>query len=155
MRKNLIVSILVLLLLVGLGILGHRRLIMEPATGLGVQGGALSACPASPNCVSTSAADEAHRVEPLVLQGDADAAMSRLREIVEQMPRMRIVDSTASYLHAEATSLIWRYVDDLEIYVDAAGSQIHLRSASRTGYSDLGVNRDRIEALATAYRASR
>ncbi|MEM7352084.1 MAG: DUF1499 domain-containing protein [Acidobacteriota bacterium] len=154
MRKlfTVLIVILIVVLLLVIGILGHRRLVMGPATGL-AQGGALGGCPSTPNCVSTHAEGEQHRVEPLALEGDAVAAMAKLRRIVEQMPRTRIVDATESYLHAEASSLIWRYIDDLEIHIDQAAGKIHLRSASRTGYSDLGVNRERVETLTEAYRA--
>ena len=92
-----------------------------------------------------------HRIESLALAGEPSDAMVRLRQILEQTPRTRVVDAADSYLHAEATSLIWGYVDDLEILIDAEGKQIHFRSASRTGYSDLGVNRKRVEALAEAW----
>jgi len=145
MKKILVAFCIVLLL--GLGVLAQRRLTMGPATGLGVQDRGLAACPDSPNCVSTAAADESHRVEPLRLEGDPEAARAKLLQVIEQMPRTRVVDATEHYLHAEATSLLWGYVDDLEIWIDEDAGKIHLRSASRTGYSDLGVNRARIEAL--------
>ncbi len=149
MKKILVVFSIVLLL--GLGVLAQRRLTMGPATGLGVQDGGLAGCPDSPNCVSTAATDESHRIESLRFESDSVAAMVKLRQVIEQMPRTRIVDATDHYLHAEATSQLWGYIDDLEVWIDEAGGKIHLRSASRTGYSDLGVNRGRIEALVEGF----
>ena len=153
MKKILLIVLLVLVLL-GIGVLAHRRMIMAEPTNLGEQQGKLAPCPSSPNCVSSFAEDEEHRVEALALSGDPAAAMARLREIVEAMPRARVVESSERYLRSEHTSLIWRYVDDMEILVDTEAGKIHVRSASRTGYSDLGVNRKRVAALAEAWAAS-
>ena len=153
--KRVLIGLSLAVVLLVVGVLAHRRLIMGPASGLGVRDGGLADCPTTPNCVSTTAATERHRLEPLALEGDAAAAMAKLRRIVEQRPRIRIVDSTDNYLHAEATTLIWRYIDDLEIWIDADARLIHLRSASRTGYSDLGLNRRRVNALVEAYRTDR
>ena len=141
-----------LVVLLGIGVLAQRRLVMGPASGLGVKAKALADCPGSPNCVSTAATDEGHRVEPLALEGDPAEAMAKLRQVIEQMPRTRIADATEHYLHAEATSQLWGYVDDLEVWIDQDGGKIHLRSASRTGHSDMGVNRRRVEALVAGYQ---
>ncbi len=150
MLKRILIGVAVVILLI-LGLLLQRRLTMPEPTGLGVQSGRLAPCPDTPNCVSSFAADEEHRVEPLALEGDPATALAKLRRILESMPRTAVVDAGDNYLHAEATSLIFRYVDDLEILIDAGAGEIHLRSASRTGYSDLGVNRKRVQALAEAY----
>ncbi len=149
--RKIIVGAAILVLMSAVGVLAHRRLIMSEPTDLGFRGGRLAACPATPNCVSSRATDERQRVEPLALDRDPASAMIRLLEILEQMPRTRVVNTTDTYVHAEATSLVWGYVDDLELLVVPGERKIHLRSASRTGYSDLGVNRRRVRALATAY----
>lgn len=143
---------LAVVVLLGVGMLAHRRLVMGPAVGLGVHDGGLAACPATPNCVSSFAGDGRHKVEPLPLDGDPAAAMARLRRLIDETPRTRVVDATDRYLHAEAKSLVWGYVDDLEVLIDAGGGKIHFRSASRTGYSDLGVNRRRVRRLVERYR---
>ncbi|MCP3935209.1 MAG: DUF1499 domain-containing protein, partial [Actinomycetia bacterium] len=78
-------------------------------------------------------------------------ALARLKQALGAMPRTGVVGEGDRYLHAEATSLIFRYVDDLEVLIDPGTGKIHLRSASRAGYSDLGVNRKRIQALAEAW----
>ncbi|MCP3964677.1 MAG: DUF1499 domain-containing protein [bacterium] len=129
-------------------------MIMTEPTDLGERQGRLAPCPSSPNCVSSFAEDEEHRVEPLAFSGDPAAVIARLREIIEAMPRARVVDASENYLRSEHTSLVFRYVDDLEILVDPEAGKIHVRSASRTGYSDLGVNRKRVAALAEAWVAS-
>jgi len=111
----------------------------------------LPACPASPNCVSSQSAldDSQHYIKPFVLQLPAVEAWPRLRQVVAAQVRTEVVEEKTSpaYLRAEATSRIFRFVDDLELWLDADGKTVHVRSASRTGYGDLGVNRKRVEGL--------
>lgn len=114
---------------------------------LGAPEGKLAPCPKSPNCVSSQARDAAHAIAPLTYTGPASAAMDRLARIIEALPRARIIVRDTDYLHAEFTSVLLRFVDDVEVVVDAAAQQIHVRSASRVGYSDLGVNRRRVETI--------
>jgi len=121
-------------------------------TNLGVTNGKLAPCPDSPNCVSTQADDVVHRIEPLTFQGSAADAIQRLKSIIARQPRMKIVAESGNYLHVEATSLLFRFVDDVEFYVDETAGVIHFRSASRVGYSDLGANRARMEKLRDAWR---
>ena len=74
-------------------------------------------------------------------------AKQRLREIVGSLPRTRLVEEDEVYLHYEFTSLVLRFVDDVEFLFDDETKTIHFRSASRTGYSDFGVNRRRMEEI--------
>lgn len=132
---------LAMTLLVLLGFTGSR------AQNLGVKDGALAACPNSPNCVSTQAKDAGHAVAPLTYATSKEQAIQRLTDIIRTLPRTRIVTSTADYLHVEFTSALFRFVDDVEFLFDDAAKTIHFRSASRLGYSDLGVNRKRMEDI--------
>ena len=118
----------------------------RPAT-LGVRDGRLSPCPASPNCVSTQATDAAHRAEPIGYTTTRDQAKQRLLKILASMPRVQIVAVEDDYVHAEFTSRLFRFVDDVEFSFDDSAGLIHFRSASRLGYSDLGVNRKRMEEI--------
>ena len=139
--------IIVLALGIGLPILLLAGLSMtsNPPDNLGVSGGQLAACPDSPNCVCTQASDEQHRMDPIPWSASTAAAMDRIEQVLQQMSRVKIVRVTDNYLHAEARSLIFRFVDDIEFLVDEESSLIHFRSASRSGYSDLGANRKRME----------
>src|SRR5687768_16649921 len=78
--------------------------------GLGIRDGRLADCPGAPNCVSSQAGDEAHQVEPLRFEGDPDQAWARVREAVASWPRTRVVTMEDGYLHAECTSLLFRFV---------------------------------------------
>ena len=118
----------------------------RPAT-LGVRDGRLAPCPSTPNCVSSLEPAGSHGIEPLPLAGPAATAVARLAQIVRSFPRAAIVRESATYLHAEFTSAFFRFVDDVEFLVDETAGVIHVRSASRLGSSDLGVNRRRIEAV--------
>jgi len=119
-------------------------------TNLGVTDGRLAACPASPNCVSTQATDESHRIEPIPLEDTPQSAIERLKSAVASMPRMTVVTETDNYLHIEATSRLFRFVDDVEFFIDQDARLIHFRSASRVGHSDLGANRARMERIQAA-----
>ncbi len=121
---------------------------------LGIPGEGLLPCPDTPNCVHTGDRHPAG-TEPLLLSIDAqglspDQLVAALREAVEALPRTRVVHSETTadlYLHAEARSLVFRFVDDLEIYLGAESGELVVRSASRVGRSDMGVNARRVEEL--------
>jgi len=120
---------------------------------LGVATATLAPCPASPNCVSSDASDADHRVEPFTLAVPAPEAWAVVREEVAKLPRTTVVESTSNYLHAESTSAVFRFVDDVELHLRVSDESIAVRSASRLGRSDLGVNRRRVERLHAALRA--
>ena len=107
----------------------------------------LPLCRDSPNCVSSQAEDAPHFIEPFRISGSSEKAWQALKKALNSQSRMVITHETADTLHAEATSLIFRFVDDINAILDADMNLIHIRSASRTGHSDFGVNRKRIEAL--------
>ncbi len=109
--------------------------------------GPLKACPKSPNCVSSQAVDPEHAIAPLVYTGSVTEAYAQLKKVLSGMKRIKIVAEKEDYLHAEAKSLIFRFVDDVEFYFPANEKIIHVRSASRVGYSDMGVNRKRVEEI--------
>jgi uncharacterized protein (DUF1499 family) len=107
----------------------------------------LSPCPSSPNCVSTEAADERHAMRPVPYRKPRAEAKEALKEVVRTLPRTKLVEEEESYLHYEFTSLIMRFVDDVEFLFDDEAKMMQFRSASRTGYGDLGVNRKRMEQI--------
>jgi len=108
---------------------------------------ALKPCPNSPNCVSTQAADEKHRMDPIAYSGTHEQARQRLLAVIASMKRARIEEDRGEYIHVVFTSLIFRFKDDVEFVLDDRNRLIHFRSASRVGYSDLGVNRKRMDEI--------
>jgi uncharacterized protein (DUF1499 family) len=135
-------SVLVVFLISGCG--GTRP------SNLGVKDNRLSPCPSSPNCVSSQSDDEKHKIDPIRFTSTPAEAMDRLKKVVRAMERTTLVLENPDYLHVEfRTSL--GFVDDVEFYVDGSQKVIHLRSASRVGYWDLGVNRKRMESIRTEF----
>ncbi|MBD1834845.1 MULTISPECIES: DUF1499 domain-containing protein [Cyanophyceae] len=116
-------------------------------TNLGVQSGKLAPCPSTPNCVNSQSQDSEHKIEPLTYNSSAAQAIADLKTVIQSLPKTKIVAETDNYLYAEFTTKLMGFVDDVEFYVDDAAKTIHVRSASRLGQSDLGVNRKRIETL--------
>jgi uncharacterized protein (DUF1499 family) len=115
--------------------------------GLGIQGDRLAACPSSPNCVCSDSNTGQDVIAPLVLSVPPAKAWPAIRKAVTAMPRCQIIQETDNYVHAECRSAIFRFVDDLEIQLRPDEGIAAVRSASRTGYSDMGVNRKRVESL--------
>ena len=116
-------------------------------TNLGVTDGKLGDCPNSPNCVSSQSPDAQHKIASLTYNGDPAKALADLKATILSMPRTKIITTEGNYIYAEFTSALMGYVDDVEFYLNADKNLIEVRSASRLGESDLGVNRDRIETI--------
>lgn len=119
-----------------------------PPQNIGVVDNHLHPCPQTPNCVSseTAAEDKEHAIAPLTYSGSQAQARARLEQLLRSQERVKLVTAEAGYLHAEFTTQVMRFVDDVEFLFVTPG-RIEVRSASRVGRSDLGANRTRIEAL--------
>ncbi len=150
-QKRRLVWYISVLLILFICLLGIRLMGSSQPSGLGVTNGNLGSCPSSPNCVSTESNDAAHQIEPLEFTGSESDARKKIIQVVQEMPRTTLVTETKSYLHFECRSRLFRFIDDLEFYIDPKNKKIQMRSASRIGYSDLGVNRDRINKIQHAF----
>jgi uncharacterized protein (DUF1499 family) len=113
----------------------------------------LRSCPKSPNCVSSEAKDAQHAIEPFHLRGDPKVGWPIIRDEIASMPKWQIIRATDNYIHVECKSRIFRFVDDLELSLNVSNGIISIRSASRSGYSDFGANRRRVELLRSVLRA--
>lgn len=133
------------------GILASLNIMATRPENLGVHGGRLAACPTTSNCVCSQANDAAHHIGSLQIPVEhldsRELYMDQLATAVEATPGNAIIQLSDNYIHAECTSAIFRFVDDLELYVDWHRRELHFRSASRIGYADLGVNRRRVERI--------
>jgi uncharacterized protein (DUF1499 family) len=112
----------------------------------GLTGGRLRPCPGTPNCVVSEYRGKGSHAEPFGFSGEAGAAWKSAKESVISIGG-KVEKDTGDYLWATFRSRIWRFVDDVELRLDASGKTIHVRSASRVGKGDLGVNRKRVERL--------
>ncbi|AFZ23846.1 hypothetical protein Cylst_1563 [Cylindrospermum stagnale PCC 7417] len=116
-------------------------------SNLGVRDGRLAPCPNSPNCVSSQSSDPTHQIAPLTFTTTPEKAIAFLERIIQSLPRTKIITESEDYIYAEFKSALMGFVDDVEFYLDPKTKVIQVRSASRLGESDLGVNRQRIETI--------
>ena len=122
----------------------------QAPTNIGVVDGKLAACPDSPNCVSTQATDSEQKMSPIALAttDTNQAAIKKIKSVIDKhFSRAKLISEKENYLHYEFTSLIFRFVDDVEFYVNTDKQQIDFRSAARVGHSDLGKNRKRMQKI--------
>ncbi|WP_427157392.1 DUF1499 domain-containing protein [Aliinostoc sp. HNIBRCY26] len=122
------------------------------SSGLGVHLGHLSACPMTDNCVVSQDGDAKHAIDPIAYHVDRDTARKTLLKVLTVVPRTEILEDKENYIYAISKSRIFKFVDDVEFYFPPNESVIHMRSASRVGESDLGVNRRRLEQIRLALR---
>ena len=109
---------------------------------LGVKARKLSLCPGTPNCVNSQSSTPQFRIDPF-----PPISIAKLKKVIEGMERTRVIEETENYLYAEFKTKLMGYVDDVEFYLDPNENVIHIRSASRLGKFDLGVNRQRVERI--------
>ncbi|WP_232507949.1 DUF1499 domain-containing protein [Desulfobacula toluolica] len=145
MKKKFIVGTVSLILLTG-------------CTGsmpdLGINNGELTPCPKTPNCVNSQAISEKNYIRPIRYAGTQQEARARLLQILESEKRTKILTAKKNYIRAEFKSALFRFIDDVEFYFPKKQTGeviIHIRSASRIGYSDLGANRKRIERIRSKF----
>ncbi len=146
-------SYIILLVVIGFLLTSNHVFAGTPPTNIGVTNGKLTGCPTTPNCVSSQVAaiDPDHTILPLQLTGDNPNTIAKLKQVLQGMPNNKIVKETDSYLYTEFTSKLMGFVDDVEFYLDNGSKTIQVRSASRLGESDLGVNRQRIEKIRVSF----
>lgn len=114
---------------------------------IGVKDGLLSSCPESPNCVVSQKADEEHLIVPIAYQGDLEQAKETLLKVLTVVPGTEVIEQNENYILAQSTSRLMGFIDDVEFYFPTDKKEIEMRSASRLGESDLGVNRRRLEQI--------
>lgn len=150
MPKRTSIAIALGVMCLGWGAVRWNNAISKPAIVSDRNAVELADCPDKPNCVCTSANDPQHQIEPIrVAEGDQDP-IATFKSIVDEMGG-KVVDSSNGYLRAEFRSTVFGFVDDLELKVDETNQVAYARSASRIGYSDLGVNRKRVEEIRRLY----
>lgn len=149
------IVIVVSVLVVGAIVAGQLGMLHGSApTDLGVRQGKLKGLSSTDNSVSSQAdlyPDHPQRkysgIAPLALRGDGPTTVAKLKSIVEGMDGAKLISNAPDYLYAQYTTPLMKYVDDVEFWFDPTANVIQVRSASRLGKSDLGLNRKRIEAV--------
>jgi uncharacterized protein (DUF1499 family) len=155
-RVLLAIAVLVAVVVAGLAIhvataTGDTVFSWKRPDNLGAKDGRLAPPKRTPNSVSSQAdpADSEHYIAPIPFKGDAPAAMAAVRKAVESMEGSTVIRQEGGYLYAEFRTRVMRFVDDVEFVFDGKAGLIHVRSSSRLGRRDFGVNRARVEALRT------
>jgi len=159
MKTKLGLLVVVMMVLVGLLLINQGGLVMSQektsapkGSSLGVTDGQLAPCKDSPNCVS-SQAEGKHYLEAFDYQ-DLASDQQKLIEIIDAMPNSELVVQEEDYIRAEFSTKFFGFVDDVEFYFSQSDKKIHFRSAARSGYWDLGVNKRRIEEIREKFVAS-
>ena len=122
---------------------------------LGIENGQLTQCPTTPNCVNSQAKDKKHYIEPILTTGTPLEVKSHILKILNESNSTKIIVTEDNYIRAEFSSKVFHFVDDIEFFFPDTKSKeitIHVRSASRVGHSDLGVNRKRIERIRNKFK---
>jgi len=121
---------------------------------IGIVNGKLHPCPKSPNCVSTQATDNKQKIDPIRFSGSLDEAKDKIINIINSLKRSKIITNKDNYIHAEFRTATFKFVDDVEFLFDESEKIIHFRSRARLGYSDMGVNRKRMDNIRIKYNNS-
>lgn len=140
------------ILVMAIGLSGITGCAGERPNNLGARAGLLTACPSSHNCVSSQTDSKQHQIAPLNFKGNSDKAFALLKRVLDERSDTTIIEDKPGYLRVELRTIL--FVDDGEFLLDREHSLIHIRSASRLGYSDLGKNRSRMEDIRTQFRAA-
>ena len=122
-----------------------------PPSHLGVKNGKFVPCPDKPNCVNSQSSDKDHYIEPLTYKGSKAEAAKKLKKVILSVERTRIVEDADNYLRVEFKSAVMGFIDDVEFYFPDEPI-IHLKSASRIGYSDFGVNSKRVKQIRKLFK---
>lgn len=125
---------------------------------LGIKNGKLVPCPKTPNCVNSQAVDEKRYIRPIDYTGTQQEARSRLLQLLASEDQAKILTARENFIRAEFTSAFFGFVDDVEFYFpekQTGEKIIHVRSASRVGYSDLGANQKRIERIQSKFKQAK
>jgi uncharacterized protein (DUF1499 family) len=156
------IVIVVLALIVSAIVAGQTGLLEgRTPTDLGVHQGRLKIPSSTDNSVSSQAdlyPDHPQRkyssIAPLAVRGDGPNTIAKLKAIVEGMDGAKLITTAPDYLYAQYTTPLMKYVDDVEFWFDPKNNVIQVRSASRLGKGDLGMNRKRIELVRAALAAA-
>jgi uncharacterized protein (DUF1499 family) len=146
MKKGTIGGLMMAFILAGTGCAG--------AENMGMIEDKLAPCPGSPNCVSTQSEGKGHAMKPLPYLQTREASREKILSILKDMKRTKIFKLTDSYIHVECRTALFRFVDDVEFFLDETTRVLHFRSASRVGYYDFGLNRRRMKRISEKYLES-
>lgn len=151
LKKGLLIIIALIVGLMTLGMITIYIQNSKPQMELGLVNGVFQEIPNKDNSVSTQTVFDEKRIEPIAFRNDLKTAVIAMKKTLEAYGGIEITEEKENYIYAVATTGTMKFHDDIEIYFDEDEGLIHYRSASRAGYSDMGLNRQRFEALKALY----
>ncbi len=143
--------LVVVLVLIALLVLSMTIKNMKIPAGLGVNGGRLAPMPKSPNAVSSQTEDPEKRVDPFPFKANLADSVEAVLKALDSYGNITVIEKKQDYIHAVSTTPTMHYHDDIEFYFNQADGIVEFRSGSRIGHSDMGLNRERYEALKGFY----
>jgi len=149
-KKIMLILYIVLGLIV---ILAGQMIItnMRIPKNLGVNNGMFAPMPKSPNAVSSQSDDPDYHVEPFPFKENLEHTKAVIINAIESYGNAEIITNESNYIHAIFTTSKMRFHDDVEIYFNESAGIVEYRSASRVGYSDMGLNKERYNKLYEYY----
>ncbi len=125
---------------------------MKKQPTIGLVNGQLAACSKTPNCVSTTHQDLNRLMLPVKYEGlSLEEAKDVLFEVLKTLPKIKIEKDEGTYVHAEAQTMVFEYVQDVEFLFDEEAKTLHFRSASRVGFTDFGSNKRRMQSIVARF----
>lgn len=125
---------------------------MKKQPTIGLIDGQLIGCPKTPNCVSTNHKDLNRLMLPVEYKGlNLEQAKEILLEVLKTLPKLQVVKDEGAYVHAEAQTMVFEYVQDVEFLFDEDKKELHFRSASRVGFTDFGSNKRRMQSVVARF----
>jgi len=149
----ILAKVLGLVAVVAAGAFGYMSYQNNHAPELGVSQGRLKPLPDKPNCISSQTDQPGKKVAPLPFKATPQETLAALKKAIEEYGQEQILEQTQDYLHVVFSSPTIGFRDDVEFWLDQPNQVVQVRSASRVGYSDMGVNRQRYEAISKLYQA--
>ena len=131
---------------------GPRLILNDLPYNLGLKNQLFLPCPESPNCVSSQEKYSQNSIPPITFGDSLEQAKERIYRVINSMRGTRIITKEVLYLHVEFSTEVLKFIDDVEFYFDRSQALIHVRSASRQGYWDFGVNRRRVESIRSEFK---
>ncbi len=149
LKSTIITGVIILLWVLFRVILPNQPTIFAGSqpNNIGIINNQLASCPLSPNCVSNFSQDAEHYIAPISYNSPKKDTLEKLTQVINSLERTKIITVKDNYLYVQFNSFLMGYVDDVEFLLDESKKVINVRSASRIGESDLGVNKQRIETI--------
>ncbi len=150
MVSKILISVGIVLLVLALAYVARLIYLVQntpAAQGFGTAHPIAACSTSKPNCVSTLNTEDGFKASPITFTGDAASALAKLKAAIQTEPNSEVVFENAQQIDVTFKTALFGFRDDASFALNLPANQIEFRSQSRVGYSDLGVNRKRMERI--------